>query len=265
MDETVSNASTSIYQSAPSSADPFSPIPFQTPRTTRARSDTDSDTTPRPIPASSSTLQLLLEVDQAARHSPTPALLDRYINADTSWSASTTPTIEADMPTTTRLQERKQASSTTSTPVRQTPTIEERNHSEPHTLRTPARPHSPLVRTNLLRDVSPHSSSYASTLRVAVDETVKLLMLRGRTNEGHGMRELYTQSFKDPGSAELLDALLRQRPSERQVWDFGRYVEDVNRLSSLTPVVVIPAKEGREVTGATSHEKEKIGQSRCIC
>lgn len=57
------------------------------------------------------------------------------------------------------------------------------------------------------------------------------------------MRELYMQSFKDPGSAELLDALLRQRATDRQYWDFERYVEDVNRLSCQPPVVVIPTRE----------------------
>lgn len=73
---------------------------------------------------------------------------------------------------------------------------------------------------------------------------MQTLQQRGRLRESHGMRELYQQSFKDPGSAELLDALLRRRASARQIRDFARYVEDVNRLKGTMPVVVVPTKEG---------------------
>jgi len=98
-----------------------------------------------------------------------------------------------------------------------------------------------LIHTNLLRDVSPHASLYATKLQKAVEENVDSLVKRERSSEGNGLRELYRQSFKDPGSAELLDALLRQRPTERQTRDFMRYVEDVERLSFKKAVVIIPS------------------------
>ena len=111
----------------------------------------------------------------------------------------------------------------------------------PTTLKPPKRSTSPMVREDMLRGVSPNSPAYATQLSSAVDMLIGNLKERSRNHEARAMRELYNQSFKDPGSKELLDALLRIRASERQTFDFRRYVQDINYMAEK-PVVAASSK-----------------------
>jgi len=67
------------------------------------------------------------------------------------------------------------------------------------------------------------------------------------------MRALYDQSFKDPGSADLLDAIIRRRTSERQKLDFRRYAEDVIRVGLLDEA----GQPGHNIVEVTAVRKRK--------
>lgn len=231
----VASARTSVYHTAQSSSPdgaPTSPLAFWTPapaRDTVAREDDqeDDDDTPR----ATAFQQALDQKNTMPGSSP---MLHRYIDQyaakqETPTAADATP---AETPR-TRLQARliaARSSPAPSTPASMTSTARK-------TRETSARPLiprsvSPLVKQNMLTDVTPQSSAYHTKVKNSVDEVVKSLRRKGRATEGLALQELYRQSFKDAGTAELLDALLRQRANERQRKDFARYVEDTSKLNS---------------------------------
>jgi len=160
-------------------------------------------------------------------------MLHRYIDqyaAQQDTPSAVTPMTETPR---TRLQARLLASKTSS-PVVSTPgspaaTNSRKTRGSSVKSSTP-RAFSPLVKQNMLAETTPKSITYESKVKNSVEEVVKSLTGRGRAKEGLAVQALYSQSFKDAGTAELLDALLRQRANDRQKKDFSRYVEDISKV-----------------------------------
>jgi len=105
----------------------------------------------------------------------------------------------------------------------------------------------------MLRDCAIGDTGYSAKLYTAVDRVASSLAARGRTKETNAMRALYDQSFKDPGSADLLDAIIRRRTSERQKLDFRRYAEDVSKVGNLDE----SGQSGHNVVEITAVKKRK--------
>jgi hypothetical protein len=251
--DSVTSVRTSVYHTAAESdsspANSASPIGFWTPAPPRLGTvREDDDDTPR-----ASAFQRALSEKDVDASTTSAALLERYVGAST---PAATPTMNTPR---TRLQARlqasqdSQASSVTSTPV---PTVSKTRAKQLLTEQTPSTTTttsaSPLVRKNMLLNVSPQSPTYSTQVKDVVEHVVRSLFRRGRTMEGHALIELYKQSFKDPGTAELLDALLRQRANERQKRDFVRYVEVVTRLGEEAEV---PSQQ--EDDTVINHEQEQ--------
>jgi hypothetical protein len=232
----ITSIRTSVYHTAAESdsspANSRSPIGFWTPAPPRL--DTvkeDDDETPRAM-----AFQRALNEKDVGASTASAALLERYVGGST---PAATPTHNTPR---TRLQARLQASQESQTPSTASTRIPTSSKIRSRQLRTESTPttttSSPLVRKNMVLDVSPHSTTYSAQVKDVVEHVVQSLTRRGRLMEGHALNELYKQSFKDPGTAELLDALLRQRANERQKRDFVRYVEHVTRLGQETELLV---------------------------
>jgi len=234
----VASARTSIYHTAQSSSPndaSTSPLAFWTPAPTRAavtrieEEDEEDDDTPR----ATAFQYALNQKNTIPGSSP---MLHRYIDQYAA-TEQDTPSAVTSMTATprTRLQARLMATKTSSPAIstRGSPatSIPRKTRGSSVTPSTP-RAFSPLVKQNMLAETTPHSISYENKVKSSVEEVVKSLTRRGRAKEGLALQALYSQSFKDAGTAELLDALLRQRANDRQKRDFARYVEDISKLGS---------------------------------
>lgn len=234
----VASKRSSVYHTAQSSSPDGvsnSPLTFWTPAPTRAavsRIDEEDEDSDDDTPRATAFQQALSAKDTMPGSSP---MLHRYIDQYASQQDTPSASAEATSETPrTRLQARllasKGSSPSISTSVSPAPNSH-KNQPSSSKLSTP-RPISPLVKQNMLVEVTPQSITYQSKVKNSVDEVVKSLSRRGRAKEGLALQALYNQSFKDAGTAELLDALLRQRANDRQKRDFTRYVEDVSKLGS---------------------------------
>lgn len=237
----VASARTSVYHTAQSSSPndaSISPLTFWTPAPTRgavtriAEEDEDDDT-----PGATAFQQALNQKNTMPGSSP---MLHRYIDQYAA-TEQYTPSAVTSMTETprTRLQARLLASKTSSpaisTPRSPAVSTQRKTRGSSSTPSTP-RTYSPLVKQNMLAETTPHSITYETKVKSSVEEVVKSLTKRGRAKEGLALQALYSQSFKDAGTAELLDALLRQRANDRQKRDFARYVEDISKLGSQPSV-----------------------------
>jgi len=238
----VASARTSVYHTAQSSSPndaSTSPLAFWTPAPTRAavtrieEEDEEDDDTPR----ATAFQQALNQKNTMPGSSP---MLHRYIDqyAATEQDTPSAVTSMSETPR-TRLQARLLASKTSSPAIstRGSPAalIPRKTRGSSVTPSTP-RAFSPLVKQNMLAETTPHSIMYENKVKSSVEEVVKSLTKRGRAKEGLALQALYSQSFKDAGTAELLDALLRQRANDRQKRDFARYVEDISKLGSQSSI-----------------------------
>ena len=86
--------------------------------------------------------------------------------------------------------------------------------------------HSPLMRPQL-SGVAMTEPAYPTALSIAVDQHVSSLTALGCTVEAQALMALHAQSKKDPGSAVLLDGLLRGCATARQARDFERYANEL--------------------------------------
>jgi len=121
-----------------------------------------------------------------------------------------------------------------------------------------SRPNSPIIRADMLRDCFIQDPAYPIQLRDAVENTARALNTRNRNRESYGLMALYEQSFKDPGSAEQLDALLRNKATERQIIDFRTYVDRVNGLIDLPPLATRPGRSAeKSVRGKRKRQIER--------
>lgn len=256
MDQTPTN---SVYYTASESGEPATPYPYQTPRTTWESSEIG--TTPR---ARDEAIPFQTRIAEAASDDDsTIVVTPRAAN----WALPFPRPRLQDSPGNSSITSRRYVSNPTSMPSF-TPIGSRIDHLASSSFSKPAStllprsasfssvPGSPIIREVLLRDCSMSDPSYASRLHLAVERVASSLTTRGRPKESHAMKALYEQSFKDPGSANLLDAMLRRRTSERQRIDFRRYAEDVSKLGSLSDGQGQP---GHNVVEVTSVRKRRYG------
>ena len=96
--------------------------------------------------------------------------------------------------------------------------------------------------------------AYPTALSIAVDQHVSSLTTLGCGKEAQAFMALHAQSKKDPGSAVLLDGLLRGCPTARQARDFERYTNEFMEVCEGKR-----APENREVASANKVAPSRAG------